>query len=93
MKRRNVKENKRILEDTTIFRYSNHAGINSHVSDVNIYNTTSLITKMSESLEDKLKEVKEIRKKLKEEGHHQPLSWEQVKKAITYNWQEQEKYE
>ena len=48
---------------------------------------------MSESLEDKLKEVKEIRKKLKEEGYHQPLSWEQVKKAITYNWKEQDKNE
>ena len=47
-------------------------------------------TKMGESLEDKLKEVKEISiKKLKEEGYHQPLSWEQVKKAITYNWKEQ----
>ena len=46
---------------------------------------------MSESLEDKLKEVKEIRKKLKEEGYHQPLSWVQVKKAITYNWKEQNK--
>ena len=41
---------------------------------------------MSKSLEDKLKEVKEIRKKLKEEGYNQPLSWEQVKKAITHNW-------
>ena len=40
-------------------------------------------------IEDKLKEVKEIRKKLKEEGYHQPLSWEQVKKAITYNWKQQ----
>jgi len=47
------------------------------------------IDNMIESLEDKLKEVKEIRKKLKEEGYHQPLSWEQVKKAITYNWSQQ----
>ena len=38
--------------------------------------------KMDSLLKDKLKEVKEIRKKLKEEGYHQPLSWEQVKKAI-----------
>ena len=51
------------------------------------------IKKMIKSLEDKLKEVKEIRKKLKEEGYHQPLSWKQVKKAITYNWKEQDKNE
>ena len=50
------------------------------------------VTTMNKDLEDKLKEVKEIRKKLKEEGYHQPLSWERVKKAITYNWKEQEKY-
>ena len=47
---------------------------------------------MNKDLEDKLKEVKEIRKKLKEEGYHQPLRWEQVKKAIIYNWKEQNKY-
>ena len=56
-------------------------------------NHTTIKIKMSESLEDKLKEVKEIRKKLKEEGYNQPLSWEQVKKAITYNWKEQDKNE
>ena len=50
------------------------------------------VTTMNKDLEDKLKEVKEIRKKLKEEGYHQTLSWEQVKKAITYNWKEQNKY-
>jgi len=46
---------------------------------------------MNKDLEDKLKEVKEIRKKLKEEGYHQPLRWEQVKKEIIYNWKEQDK--
>ena len=53
----------------------------------------SNMIKVMGKLEDKLKEVKTIRKKLKDEGCHQPLNWEQVKKAITYNWKEQEKYD
>ena len=48
--------------------------------------------KMDSLLKDKLEEVKEIRKKLKAEGYHQPLSWKQVKKAITYNWKQQDYY-
>jgi len=37
------KENKKILEDTTIFRYGDNARINSHVSIINIYNITSIV--------------------------------------------------
>ena len=42
-----------------------------------------------DSLEDKLKEVKEIRDKLIKEGYHMPISWEVEKSAITYNWKQQ----
>ncbi len=44
------------------------------------------------TLEEKLKEVKEIRDKLISEGYHCPLSWEQIKSAIIYNNKEQDKY-
>ena len=43
-------------------------------------------------LKSKLKEVKEIREKLMEEGYHFPLSWGKVKSAIIYNNKEQDKY-
>ena len=43
-------------------------------------------------LEDKLKEVKEIRDKLISEGYHMPISWETEKSAIIYNNGEQDKY-
>ena len=42
-----------------------------------------------DSLEDKLKEVKEIRDKLIKKGYHMPISWEVEKSAITYNWKQQ----
>jgi hypothetical protein len=43
MKRRNVKENKRILEDTSIFRYDNDYSINTNVSRRGVSNTPSII--------------------------------------------------
>ena len=43
MKRRNVKENKRILEDTAIFRYNNDDSINTNVSKRGVFNTPSII--------------------------------------------------
>lgn len=43
-------------------------------------------------LENKLKEVKEIREKLIAKGYHMPISWEVEKSAIIYNNKEQDKY-
>ena len=43
-------------------------------------------------LTEKLKEVKEIRDKLIDEGYHMPISWEAEKRAIIYNNKEQDKY-
>ena len=36
-------------------------------------------------LEEKLKEVKTIRKKLIEAGYHLPVTWHIVERAIVYN--------
>ena len=36
-------------------------------------------------LTEHLKEIKEIREKLIDEGYQMPLRWEEVKRAIIYN--------
>ena len=41
-------------------------------------------------LTEHLKKVKEIREKLIDEGYHMPLRWEEVKRAIIYNNNEQQ---
>ena len=43
-------------------------------------------------LTEHLKKVKEIRDKLIDEGYHMPLRWEEVKRAIIYNNEQQDKY-
>lgn len=48
--------------------------------------------KETKILEDRLKKSKEIQEKLKKEGYRSPISWEDMERAIRYNYNEQIKY-
>ena len=47
---------------------------------------------MDEILVKRLEKSKEIRKKLKAEGFHQPFTWEEVESCIIFNYNELKKY-
>ena len=44
---------------------------------------------MDKTLKEELKRIKELREKLRKEGYSLPTSWKKVKKAIIYNWKQQ----
>ena len=48
--------------------------------------------KMDNSLKEELKEIKRLRENLKKDGYHLVTPWNQVKKAIIYNWKQQNYY-
>ena len=48
--------------------------------------------KETKILEDRLKKSKEIQEKLKKEGYHSHISWEDMEQAMRYNYNEQIKY-
>ena len=48
--------------------------------------------KMDNSLKEELKEIKRLRGNLKKDGYNLVIPWNRVKKAIIYNWKQQNYY-